>query len=108
MIRERTALPPFALSEKETPMATANGVQTPSRAVIPVQPGTIFNAGSIVETLQSLMVRVTQDAVTAETVLAACRCASEISQILRLQLEAEKLRREEFPDTLCPRGGTPT
>lgn len=53
----------------------------------------IFNAKSIVRTLESLMNRVTEQAATPETVTAACQCASQISNLLRVHLEAERLRR---------------
>ena len=41
------------------------------------------------------MNRVTEHEVTSETVLAACRCSAEISNLLRLHLEAERLQRED-------------
>lgn len=72
-----------------------NGHKAPEAAVLPAQPNAIFNAGKVVATLESLMARVTAQEVSAENVFAACRCASEISNLLRLHLEAEKLIRED-------------
>jgi hypothetical protein len=72
-----------------------NGHQAAEPTVLPAQPGTIFNARSIVHTLETLMNRVTEQEATPDTVTAACRCASEISQLLKIHLEAERLRRED-------------
>ena len=77
---------------------TKNGQRAPQAAessVIPAQSETIFNARTVVDTLRGLMTRVTEHEVTPETVAAACRCSSEISSLLRLHLDAEKLRRED-------------
>jgi len=63
--------------------------------VIPAQAGSIFNAGGIVHTLETLMTRVTEHEATDKTVMAACQCAAQIANLLRLHLEAERLRRED-------------
>lgn len=54
--------------------------------------GEIFNARSVVKTLESLMVNVTKDTCDPHTVNAACNCAARITDILRLHLEAERLK----------------
>lgn len=51
----------------------------------------IFDTREIVETLQGLMIRVTESDVNASTVNAACNCADRITNILRLHLEVQKL-----------------
>jgi len=57
----------------------------------------VFNTKKVVKTLESLMDRVTDNNVSAETVNAACNCADKIVDILRLHLDVErlKLRREK-------------
>jgi len=57
----------------------------------------VFNTKKVVKTLESLMDRVTENNVSAETVNAACNCADKIVDILRLHLDVErlKLRREK-------------
>lgn len=50
------------------------------------------NVKSIVQTLEGLMTKVTADQVTASTVNAACQCASQITQLLRLHLDAQRLQ----------------
>ena len=77
------------------PTSHVNGQVATPDAVLPAQATTIFNARTIVQTLESLMNRVTEHEVTSETVLAACRCSAEISNLLRLHLEAERLQRED-------------
>jgi hypothetical protein len=54
-----------------------------------------FSARDIVTTLKDLMLRVTHDEATPATVQAACNCAKEISQLLRIHLEAKKLQMED-------------
>jgi hemerythrin-like domain-containing protein len=56
-----------------------------------------YNTKKVVMTLQSLMERVTEDKVTPETVNAACNCASRIVDVLRVHIEAERLRGKVNP-----------
>lgn len=51
-----------------------------------------FDSRKVVDKLSDLMEQVTKEKVTAETVNAACNCATRITDILRLHLEAERLR----------------
>ena len=78
-----------------TPQALAPSSQQADSPVIPAQTGTIFNVRRIVDTLETLMTRVTEQEATSDTVTAACRAAGEIRGLLALTLEAEKLRRED-------------
>lgn len=55
----------------------------------------IFNARDIVQILQGLMTKVTAETVTPATVQAACQCASQISTLLKIHLEAERMRRSQ-------------
>ena len=55
----------------------------------------IFNAKTVIQTLEWLMMRVTADECTPSTVNAACNCAARISDFLRLHLEVERLRRKK-------------
>jgi phage terminase large subunit-like protein len=54
--------------------------------------GDVFDTKRVVQTLESLMSRVTEKDCTAETVNAACNCADRITQILRLHLDVHRLR----------------
>ena len=54
----------------------------------------MFNAKSVVQTLESLMIKVTDQDCTASTVNAACNCASRITDLLRVHLEVERLNRD--------------
>ena len=80
----------------ETPDRLANGLTAPMPAPT-VSDTTIFNARSVVQTLESLMHRVTEQEVSATTVNAACNCAARIVDLLRLHLEAERLQRARKP-----------
>jgi hypothetical protein len=71
-------------------LPTTNG-HSPALQTAPQQ--TIFDARELVTVLKDLMVRVTQDEVTPQTVQAACSCSSQIANILRIHLEAERLTR---------------
>lgn len=51
-----------------------------------------YNTKKVVTTLQGLMEQVTKERVTPETVNAACNCASRIVDVLRVHIEAERLR----------------
>jgi hypothetical protein len=59
----------------------------------------IFNSKDIVLTLHGLMSKVTMKECNADTVNAACNCASKITELLKLHLEVEKFKRkqEELP-----------
>ena len=46
---------------------------------------------NVVKTLSGLMKDVTKNECTPSTVNAACNCASSITELLKLHLEAEKL-----------------
>jgi hypothetical protein len=52
-----------------------------------------FNSRDIVNTLHGLMLSVTKEKCSAETVNAACNCASQITQLLKLHLEVIKVRK---------------
>lgn len=54
----------------------------------------VFDTRKVVTTLEGLMTRVTEKDVTPETVNAACNCADKITDILRLHLDVERLRRK--------------
>lgn len=51
-----------------------------------------FNTRSVVKTLENLMIRVTENECTPDTVNAACNCAEKVTDILRLHLDVEKLK----------------
>lgn len=70
---------------------TPNGHQAQELSQPPLE---VFQGRETIALLQTLMERVTADAATPDTVLAACRCSAEIAQLLRIYLEAEKLRRQ--------------
>jgi hypothetical protein len=53
----------------------------------------VFNTKEVVTTLNSLMNRVTEKECTSETVNAACNCAHQITQLLRVHLDVERLKR---------------
>ena len=52
-----------------------------------------FNTRSVVKTLEGLMNKVTQKECTAETVNAACNCADKITNILKVHLDVERIRK---------------
>jgi hypothetical protein len=52
-----------------------------------------FNTKSVIKTLEGLMGNVTSQNCTAETVNAACNCAARITDILRIHLDVERLKR---------------
>lgn len=54
----------------------------------------IFNTKEVVTTLNKLMNKVTEKDCSAETVNAACNCASQITQLLRVHLDVERLKRK--------------
>jgi hypothetical protein len=69
-------------------------VQTNGHAIEkPTPPPDLFNARNVVQILEGLMVKVTAEECTAHTVNAACNAAARITDILRLHLEAERLKR---------------
>lgn len=55
----------------------------------------IFNSKEIVMTLHGLMSKVTNEECNAETVNAACNCASKITDLLKLHLEVEKFKQKK-------------
>lgn len=57
----------------------------------------VFDTRKVVNTLESLMNRVTEKDCTAETVNAACNCADRITQILRLHLDVQRLKSRVQP-----------
>lgn len=73
-------------------MITRNGATTPPTKP---EPESVFNAKEIVQILQGLMTKVTATEVTPATVQAACQCSAQISQLLRLHLDVERLRRSQ-------------
>ena len=54
----------------------------------------ILNTREVVNTLHGLMKSVTQDAVTPSTVEAACKCAHELTALLRVCVEAARLQHQ--------------
>lgn len=52
-----------------------------------------FDTRGVVFKLRDLMTEVTANDVTPETVNAACNCADKITDVMRLHLDAERLRR---------------
>jgi hypothetical protein len=54
----------------------------------------VFNTKEVVTTLNKLMNRVTEKDCTAETVNAACNCANQITQLLRVHLDVERLKQK--------------
>lgn len=54
----------------------------------------VFDTKEVVTTLNKLMNRVTDKDCTADTVNAACNCASQITQLLRVHLDVERLKRK--------------
>lgn len=57
-----------------------------------VQVSEVFDTKEVVSTLNGLMKRVTQEECSANTVNAACNCASQIVQLLRVHLDVERLK----------------
>jgi len=57
----------------------------------------IFDTKRVVKTLEGLMTRVTEKDCTPDTVNAACNCADKITDILRLHLDVERLKRKMSP-----------
>jgi hypothetical protein len=53
----------------------------------------VLNVGQVAQTLHHLMEEVTKEAVTAETVGAACQCAARLTDLVRVCIEAAKLQR---------------
>ena len=62
-----------------------------------LQAGEIFDTRTVVKTLEGLMTRVTQIDCTPDTVNAACNCADKITDVLRLHLDVERLRKKMSP-----------
>lgn len=54
----------------------------------------VFDTKEVVTTLNGLMKKVTEKDCTAETVNAACNCANQITQLLRVHLDVERLKRK--------------
>lgn len=54
----------------------------------------IFDTKEVVTTLNKLMNRVTEKDCTSDTVNAACNCANQITQLLRVHLDVERLKRK--------------
>ena len=50
-----------------------------------------FDTKNVVMTLESLMLKVTKNDCTPDTVNAACHCAGKIVDLLKLHLEVERL-----------------
>lgn len=74
-------------------METRTPVETNGQAVAPAPPPDLFNAKSVVQTLETLMHKVTAEECTPATVNSACNCASRIVDVLRLHVEVERLKR---------------
>lgn len=54
----------------------------------------VFDTKEVVTTLNSLMKRVTEKECSSDTVNAACNCASQITQLLKVHLDVERLRKK--------------
>jgi hypothetical protein len=65
----------------------ANNTQLPQQKMPEV-----FDTKEVVSTLHKLMNKVTDLECTAQTVNAACNCASQITQLLRVHLDVERLK----------------
>jgi len=52
----------------------------------------VFDTRKVVNTLEGLMTRVTQEKITPDSVNAACNCADKIVDILRLHLDVQRLK----------------
>jgi NCAIR mutase (PurE)-related protein len=52
----------------------------------------VFETKKVVTTLSGLMDKVTKDQCTPQTVEAACKCANAITDIMKVHLEAEKIK----------------
>jgi hypothetical protein len=57
-----------------------------------IQISEVFDTKEVVTTLNKLMNRVTETECSAETVNAACNCASQITQLLWVHLDVERLK----------------
>lgn len=80
------------METRQTP--PANGVQRhPAETPAIPQPVDVFNARDVIQVLQNLMTGVTAQEVTPSTVNAACNCAARITDLLRIHLDAERLKR---------------
>jgi hypothetical protein len=53
----------------------------------------VFDTKEVVTTLNNLMNRVTEKECTSDTVNAACNCAHQITQLLKVHLDVERLKR---------------
>lgn len=71
--------------------------KSPTRISDREQSTEIFDTRRVVKTLEGLMNRVTDDKCTPETVNAACNCADKITDILRLHLDVERLKKKMSP-----------
>lgn len=71
----------------DTDIVKQNGTTAPVEP-----PEDIFNAKSVVNTLETLIDRVTAEECNAQNVNAACNAAARITDILRLHLDVEKFR----------------
>jgi hypothetical protein len=69
--------------------------ETQTHAVARKEPESIFNAKSVVRTLEDLMHKVTKEEASPATVNAACNCAARITDLLRIHLEVERLRKTQ-------------
>lgn len=65
---------------------------TDESATLAIEP--ILNTREVVNTLHGLMKDVTRDAVTPSTVEAACKCAHELTALLRVCVQAAELQRK--------------
>ncbi len=54
--------------------------------------GETFETKNVVKTLAGLMDKVTQNKCDPSTVNAACNCASAITEIMKVHVDAEKIR----------------
>jgi hypothetical protein len=74
---------------------TMNGTTTKDGHPAPTQPAPpeLFNARSVVQLLERMMHELINKECTPATANAACNCAARITDLLRLHVEVERLRR---------------
>lgn len=63
-------------------------------AVTVPAPENLFNAKNVIQILEGMMVKVTEQECNSHNVNAACNCAARITDLLRVHLEAERLKKQ--------------
>jgi hypothetical protein len=83
-------LHPLAPNGQTTHLPTLQS--TPELAVTP-----ILNTREVAQTLHHLMQEVTREAITPETVKAACLCSGQLVELMRVCIEAARVTRQGAP-----------